>query len=82
MSQPTLQAPHEPLAVMEPDDLDSVPAARRPEVAASVHPFAGFGLQPGYSKRDRLIISTLAFAYAAYSLVTRLQTVFRFFPRR
>jgi hypothetical protein len=82
MSQPTLQMPHEPLEATDPDDLESASEVCRPEVPATMHPFAGLGLHVGYSKKDRLVVVGLTLLYAVYAWVTRLQAMIGSLSRR
>lgn len=73
MAQPTIQIPPEPLEIMDPDDLDRVPEAYRSDVTDAVHPFAGLGLHPDCSRKDRWVVAGLALLFAVYARVAGLQ---------
>ncbi len=81
MSQPIPQMPPEPLAVMEPDDMDDVRGTVRPVVTDAVHPFAGLGLHVDCCRKDRLVARSLSLLVAVYARATQMRTRIGSFSR-
>ncbi len=81
MTQPILQMPPEPIAVIDPDDLDGAPETVRPDVTDAVHPFAGLGLHVDCCRKDRLVTRSLSLIVAVYARTTRMRTLFGGFSR-